>query len=103
MFSATDAWYRVRLKVPDASGRSRSPGRGFAECSARAARRTAVDHRRTLRQGMEQTRLLIGLDLSRHSGRVRADLALRLLESPRSPANRGPEGADRSTPPRLGS
>ena len=37
-------------------------------------------HRRTLRQGLEQTRSLIGLDLSRHSGRVRADLALRLLE-----------------------
>jgi sugar diacid utilization regulator len=36
--------------------------------------------RKALRYGLEQTRSLIGLDLSRHSDRVRADLALRLLE-----------------------
>jgi len=37
-------------------------------------------HRKTVRYGLEQTRSLIGLDLSRHSNRVLADLALRLLE-----------------------
>ena len=37
-------------------------------------------HRKTLRYWLEQPRSPIGLDLSRHSGRVRADLALRLLE-----------------------
>jgi DNA-binding PucR family transcriptional regulator len=40
-------------------------------------------HHNTLRYRLEQIRSLTGLDLSKHSDRVRADLALQLLEATR--------------------
>jgi hypothetical protein len=51
-----------------------------AECSQRAAAEQLFIHHKTLRYRLEQIRSLTGLDLSRHSDRVRADLALQLLE-----------------------
>lgn len=56
-----------------------------AECSQRAAAEQLFIHHKTLRYRLEQIRSLTGLDLSRHSDRVRADLALQLLEVTRSP------------------
>lgn len=55
-----------------------------AECSQRAAAERLFIHHKTLRYRLEQIRSLTGLDLSRHSDRVRADLALQLLEATRS-------------------
>jgi DNA-binding PucR family transcriptional regulator len=54
-----------------------------AECSQRAAAERLFIHHKTLRYRLEQIRSLTGLDLSRHSDRVRADLALQLLEATR--------------------
>ena len=51
-----------------------------ADCSQRAAAERLFIHHKTLRYRLEQIRSLTGLDLSRHSDRVRADLALQLLE-----------------------
>jgi sugar diacid utilization regulator/putative methionine-R-sulfoxide reductase with GAF domain len=51
-----------------------------AECSQRAAAERLFIHHKTLRYRLEQIRSLTGLDLSKHSDRVRADLALQLLE-----------------------
>jgi sugar diacid utilization regulator/GAF domain-containing protein len=56
-----------------------------AECSQRAAAERLFIHHKTLRYRLEQIRSLTGLDLSRHSDRVRADLALQLLEVTRLP------------------
>ncbi len=55
-----------------------------AECSQRAAAERLFIHHKTLRYRLDQIRTLTGLDLSRHSDRVRADLALQLLEVTRS-------------------
>jgi sugar diacid utilization regulator/putative methionine-R-sulfoxide reductase with GAF domain len=55
-----------------------------AECSQRATAERLFIHHKTLRYRLEQIRSLTGLDLSRHSDRVRADLALQLLEATRS-------------------
>ncbi len=55
-----------------------------AECSQRAAAERLFIHHKTLRYRLEQIRSLTGLDLSKHSDRVRADLALQLLEATRS-------------------
>jgi sugar diacid utilization regulator/putative methionine-R-sulfoxide reductase with GAF domain len=55
-----------------------------AECSQRAAAEQLFIHHKTLRYRLEQIRTLTGLDLSKHSDRVRADLALQLLEVTRS-------------------
>lgn len=55
-----------------------------AECSQRVAAQELFVHPKTLRYRLEQIRALTGLDLSRHSDRVRADLALQLLEVGRS-------------------
>jgi sugar diacid utilization regulator/putative methionine-R-sulfoxide reductase with GAF domain len=55
-----------------------------AECSQRAAAEQLFIHPKTLRYRLEQIRALTGLDLSRHSDRVQADLALQLLEVARS-------------------
>lgn len=51
-----------------------------AECSQRAAAEQLFIHHKTLRYRLEQIRALTGLDLSKHSDRVQADLALQLLE-----------------------
>ena len=55
-----------------------------AECSQRVAAEQLFIHHKTLRYRLEQIRTLTGLDLSKHSDRVRADLALQLLEVTRS-------------------
>jgi sugar diacid utilization regulator/putative methionine-R-sulfoxide reductase with GAF domain len=55
-----------------------------AECSQRAAAEQLFIHHKTLRYRLDQIRTLTGLDLSKHSDRVRADLALQLLEVTRS-------------------
>ena len=55
-----------------------------AECSQRAAAERLFIHHKTLRYRLEQIRALTGLDLSKHSDRVRADLALQLLEVTRA-------------------
>jgi sugar diacid utilization regulator/putative methionine-R-sulfoxide reductase with GAF domain len=55
-----------------------------AECSQRAAAERLFIHHKTLRYRLEQIRSLTGLDLSKHSDRVRADLALQLLQATRS-------------------
>jgi sugar diacid utilization regulator/putative methionine-R-sulfoxide reductase with GAF domain len=55
-----------------------------AECSQRAAAERLFIHHKTLRYRLTQIRSLTGLDLSRHSDRVRADLALQLLEVTRT-------------------
>ncbi len=51
-----------------------------AECSQRAAAEQLFIHHKTLRHRLKQIRTLTGLDLSKHPDRVRADLALPLLE-----------------------
>jgi sugar diacid utilization regulator len=55
-----------------------------AECFQRVAAEQLFIHHKTLRYRLEQIRALTGLDLSKHSDRVRADLALQLLEVGRS-------------------
>ena len=57
-----------------------------AECSQRVAAEQLFIHHKTLRYRLEQIRTLTGLDLSKHSDRVRADLALQLLEVTRATA-----------------
>jgi sugar diacid utilization regulator/GAF domain-containing protein len=57
-----------------------------AECSQRVAAERLFIHHKTLRYRLEQIRALTGLDLSRHSDRVQADLALQLLEVARTVA-----------------
>lgn len=51
-----------------------------AECSQRAAADRLFIHHKTLRYRLEQIRTLTGLDLARHSDRLRADMALQLLD-----------------------
>ncbi|MGE0298789.1 MAG: helix-turn-helix domain-containing protein [Pseudonocardia sp.] len=55
-----------------------------ANCSQRAAARLLFVHPKTLRYRLGRIRHLTGLDLSQHHDRVRADLALRILEADRS-------------------
>lgn len=55
-----------------------------ADCSQRVAAQRLFIHHKTLRYRLEQIRALTGLDLSRHADRVRADLALQLLEVTRT-------------------
>ena len=62
-----------------------------AECSQRAAAERLFIHHKTLRYRLEQIRSLTGLDLSKHSDRVRADLgpagiSIRLSASLSGPA-----------------
>ena len=56
-----------------------------ADCSQRVAAERLFIHHKTLRYRLEQIRALTGLDLSTHADRVRADLALQLLEVARTP------------------
>jgi sugar diacid utilization regulator len=55
-----------------------------ADCSQRVAAERLFIHHKTLRYRLEQIRALTGLDLSTHADRVRADLALQLLEVTRT-------------------
>jgi hypothetical protein len=81
MFNATDVWYQTRLK----GTRCHRPGpRSWTWiCRGLPAgrRRTAVHTQQDPVVRARADTSLIGLDLSRHSDRVRADLALRLLEA----------------------
>ncbi|WP_312030150.1 helix-turn-helix domain-containing protein [Actinomycetospora sp. TBRC 11914] len=51
-----------------------------ADCSQRAAAEKLFVHHKTLRYRLERIKQLTGLDLSRHDDRMRADVALRLLQ-----------------------
>jgi sugar diacid utilization regulator len=51
-----------------------------ADCSQRAAAEKLFVHHKTLRYRLERIKALTGLDLSRHDDRMRADVALRLLQ-----------------------
>ncbi len=51
-----------------------------ADCSQRAAAEKLFVHHKTLRYRLERIKSLTGLDLSRHDDRMRADVALRLLQ-----------------------
>ncbi len=51
-----------------------------ANCSQRVAAERLFIHHKTLRYRLEQIKQLTGLDLSRHDDRMRADVALRLLQ-----------------------
>lgn len=51
-----------------------------ADCSQRVAAEKLFVHHKTLRYRLERIKALTGLDLSRHDDRVRADVALRLLQ-----------------------
>lgn len=51
-----------------------------ADCSQRTAAERLFVHHKTLRYRLERIKQLTGLDLSRHEDRMRADLALRLLQ-----------------------
>lgn len=58
-----------------------------ADCSQRIAAERLFVHHKTLRYRLERIKQLTGLDLNRHEDRMRADLALRLLQ-----VNVGPHG-----------
>lgn len=58
-----------------------------ADCSQRVAAERLFIHHKTLRYRLERIKQLTGLDLNRHEDRMRADLALRLLQ-----VNIGPHG-----------
>lgn len=51
-----------------------------ADCSQRTAAERLFVHHKTLRYRLERIKQLTGLDLGRHEDRMRADLALRLLQ-----------------------
>ncbi|PVZ10845.1 helix-turn-helix domain-containing protein [Actinomycetospora cinnamomea] len=51
-----------------------------ADCSQRVAAEKLFVHHKTLRYRLERIKQLTGLDLSRHDDRMRADVALRLLQ-----------------------
>ncbi|MEJ2867795.1 helix-turn-helix domain-containing protein [Actinomycetospora sp. OC33-EN08] len=51
-----------------------------ADCSQRVAAEKLFVHHKTLRYRLERIKALTGLDLSRHDDRMRADVALRLLQ-----------------------
>jgi sugar diacid utilization regulator len=51
-----------------------------ADCSQRVAAERLFIHHKTMRYRMEKIRQLTGLDMSRHEDRMRADVALRLLQ-----------------------
>ncbi|MEJ2864460.1 helix-turn-helix domain-containing protein [Actinomycetospora flava] len=51
-----------------------------ADCSQRVAAEKLFVHHKTLRYRLERIKQLTGLDLSRHDDRMRADMALRLLQ-----------------------
>ncbi|MDD7920183.1 helix-turn-helix domain-containing protein [Actinomycetospora callitridis] len=51
-----------------------------ADCSQRVAAEKLFVHHKTLRYRLERIKQLTGLDLSRHEDRMRADVALRLLQ-----------------------
>jgi sugar diacid utilization regulator len=51
-----------------------------ADCSQRVAAEKMFVHHKTLRYRLERIKALTGLDLSRHDDRMRADVALRLLQ-----------------------
>ena len=51
-----------------------------ADCSQRVAAERLFIHHKTLRYRLERIKQLTGLDLSRHEDRMRADVALRLLQ-----------------------
>jgi sugar diacid utilization regulator/putative methionine-R-sulfoxide reductase with GAF domain len=51
-----------------------------ADCSQRIAAERLFVHHKTLRYRLERIKQLTGLDLGRHEDRMRADLALRLLQ-----------------------
>jgi DNA-binding PucR family transcriptional regulator len=57
-----------------------------ADCSQRAASEKLFVHHKTLRYRLERIKQLTGLDLSRHDDRMRADVALRLLQLNGDPA-----------------
>ena len=51
-----------------------------ADCSQRVAAERLFIHHKTMRYRMEKIRHLTGLDMGRHEDRMRADVALRLLQ-----------------------
>lgn len=51
-----------------------------ADCSQRVAAEKLFVHHKTLRYRLERIKALTGLDLARHDDRMRADVALRLLQ-----------------------
>jgi sugar diacid utilization regulator len=51
-----------------------------ADCSQRVAAERLFVHHKTLRYRLERIKQLTGLDLARHDDRMRADVALRLLQ-----------------------
>ncbi|MHC1559095.1 helix-turn-helix domain-containing protein [Actinomycetospora sp. C-140] len=51
-----------------------------ADCSQRVAAEKLFVHHKTLRYRLERIKQLTGLDLARHDDRMRADVALRLLQ-----------------------
>lgn len=63
-----------------------------ADCSQRVAAERLFVHHKTLRYRLERIKALTGLDLNRHEDRMRADVALRLLQ-----INRFPDDDDATT------
>jgi sugar diacid utilization regulator/putative methionine-R-sulfoxide reductase with GAF domain len=66
-----------------------------ADCSQRVAAERLFVHHKTLRYRLERIKALTGLDLNRHEDRMRADVALRLLQINRS-GDEECTGADKS-------
>jgi sugar diacid utilization regulator/putative methionine-R-sulfoxide reductase with GAF domain len=69
-----------------------------ADCSQRAAAEKLFVHHKTLRYRLERIKALTGLDLSRHDDRMRADVALRLLQLNGDEVSQGFSAG--ATPPR---
>lgn len=65
-----------------------------ADCSQRVAAERLFVHHKTLRYRLERIKALTGLDLNRHEDRMRADVALRLLQINRSAPDDEGVGAD---------